>query len=256
MQNECRRFRDLLNRDPFEELSPEDRSDLDAHLTDCRDCAHERQALTDTLATMGSVEEAPVPRHFFVYEERRTGPWKAFRGLAPIWQGVLGAAAVAALILAVVTVARLNLRWEEGVFFASFGDEPRVRLTSAWRDELLTAAEERSRAADLEWLARIRRELERSRTEQGEQFQAMLASGLQGIENRVDLQVATGARRTEAETRLALSRFRKLVIGQRNRDLANLERRLESFSTRNRIESERTDLLMTAMFGPAEPRQP
>jgi hypothetical protein len=205
---------------------------------------------------MGSVEELPVPKHFFVYDERRSSPWQVFRRLSPVWQGVLGAATVAVLVLGVLTAARLNLRWEEGVLLASFGNEPKERLTTAWKDELLTAAETRSRAADLEWIARLRRELERSRDERSDQVQEMLASGLGNIEHRINVQAAAGARRVESDTRLALSRFRQFVNGQRKRDLARIERLLEGFATRNQIQSERTDLLMTAMFGPDDLAEP
>jgi len=256
MQESCRRCRDLLNREPFEELSPEERRDLDAHVTRCRDCAREQQALTETLEAMGSVEEIPAPRHFFVYEEHRSSPWRTFRRLSPVWQGALGAAAVAGLVLVALTAARLHLRWEEGVLLASFGDAPRERLAGAWEDELLTAAEARSRAADLEWMARTRRELARLREEQSVQMQALLASGLRDIEGRVDLQVAAGARRVESDTRLTLSRFRQLVNNQRKRDLANLGRQLDGFATRNQIQSDRTNILMTAMFGRDERAEP
>jgi hypothetical protein len=252
MQESCRRYRDLLNRDPFEELTPEERRDLDTHVTRCRDCAREQHSLTETLEAMGSVEEAPIPRHFFVYEERRSSPWRVFRRLSPVWQGALGAAVVAGLVLVALTATRLHLRWEAGVLLASFGDAPRERLASAWKDELLTTAEARSRAADLEWMARIRRELARSREEQSDQVKTLLASGLRDIEGRVDLQAAAGAHRAESDIRLALFRFRQLVSDQRQRDLANVGRQLDGFATRNQIQSERTDLLMTAMFGPAE----
>jgi len=252
MQESCRSCRDLLNRDPFEELTPEERRDLDAHVTLCRDCARERQALTETMEAMGSVEEVPPPKHFFVYEERRSSPWSSFRRLSPVWQGALAAAALAGLVLVALTAARLHLRWEEGVLLASFGDAPRERLARAWKHELLTVAQARSRAADLEWMDRLRRELARSREEQSGQMQVLLASGLREIEDRVDLQVATGTRRVESDTRLALSRFRQLVSQQRKRDLAILGRQLDGFATRNQIQSERTDLLMTAIFGPAE----
>ena len=58
MQESCRRYRDLLNRDPFEELTPEERRDLDTHVTRCRDCAREQHALTETLEAISMASDA------------------------------------------------------------------------------------------------------------------------------------------------------------------------------------------------------
>jgi hypothetical protein len=264
MQESCKRTRDLLSRDLFEELAPGDRRALEAHVSGCPDCAREREALVDTVDVLRSAEEREVPRHFFVFDEgldegldeRRPSPWRAFRRLSPAWQGGLAAAALGAVALLALTATRLSFHWEGGVLLASIGEAPRARLTATWKDEILTAAEERSRTADLAWASRLRGDLERSLDARDDRVEALLASALTEVEDRVDLTVAAGARRVESDTRIALARFRQLVNAQRQRDLTTFDRRLDGFATRNRIQSEQTELLMTAMFGPAEPSAP
>jgi predicted anti-sigma-YlaC factor YlaD len=66
MSDSCEAYRKLIPRDVLADLSGEEQHDLAQHLQECPGCRLERNQYENTLACLGSLEDAPVPRHFFV----------------------------------------------------------------------------------------------------------------------------------------------------------------------------------------------
>ena len=71
MNDECERCLRWIKDSIAGELSPGDRSRMEAHLASCPACAHESRLLERVTAHLCDLSEEPVPRHFLVYEDER-----------------------------------------------------------------------------------------------------------------------------------------------------------------------------------------
>ncbi len=66
---DCSNFRNLIPRALLSDLTREEQEALQAHLKDCAPCAQERELYLNTFSQLRSADDAPVPRHFFIYPD-------------------------------------------------------------------------------------------------------------------------------------------------------------------------------------------
>ena len=66
---DCSNFRNLIPRALLSDLTRVEQEALEAHLKDCAPCAQERELYLNTFSQLRSADDAPVPRHFFIYPD-------------------------------------------------------------------------------------------------------------------------------------------------------------------------------------------
>ncbi len=162
MKPECSEYKKAIAKSLAEDLAPGERQSFEEHLAACPDCRAERASYLRTLELMQSVEDKPVPRHFFVPAGNpRLNPRDLFRMLKPHWQ-VLAAAAACLFIIVSIGWATSLRRSEIDV--------------AALKKDILKSMEEKNRADRTAWLQEVRAEIERSRTDLTQEQQARLSA--------------------------------------------------------------------------------
>ena len=188
MASECKEYLEWITRSLSGDLSAQEQQRLDLHLAGCAPCREEQALYAHTLEMLKSVEDEPVPRHFFVYPpEPSASPWQVFRQLMPGWQ-VATAGALAVLVLfSVAAVSGVRFQSDRGAWSLSFGRavSPAGVDVAALKADILKTTEERNRANAMVWIRDLRAEL-LTRTDITQQQQMQLVEALSGIETRLD----------------------------------------------------------------------
>ena len=87
MKPECSEYQAKIGRFLLGDLTQKEQEALETHLVACPQCQSEQESYTRTLNLVQSVDNEPVPRHFFIQpEERALNLWELFRMLKPRWQ--------------------------------------------------------------------------------------------------------------------------------------------------------------------------
>ena len=65
MRSECDKYQKNIPGSLLGDLAEEEQRALEEHLITCSDCRSERESYIRTLDLMQSVDDEPVPHHFF-----------------------------------------------------------------------------------------------------------------------------------------------------------------------------------------------
>src|SRR5574342_70928 len=114
MNSACERYRDRLAAALTGDLDPRSTEELNRHCAECPVCADEQNLYVQALRKMRAAADVEVPRHFFQYPEEQQTPWQMFRRMHAAWQGGLGIALLALIVLAGSAVAKVQIRAENG----------------------------------------------------------------------------------------------------------------------------------------------
>lgn len=240
MKPECVEYQGKIARSLLGDLAADERQALEEHLTACPQCRSESESYARTLSLMQSLDEEPVPRHFFVQpEERSLSPWDLFRMLQPGWRAIT--AAVAGLFLLAGLGGVLG-------FTRSSVD------IAALKKDFLRAAEEQNRRTTESFLREVRAEITGSRTDLTLQQQTELAAAL----DRVDSRMTGRLKRTEDRVRedaqkMAVDVYRT-VSQQRAQDLNLINLRFDGIETKSALETRQTDAILDTLLQAAELR--
>jgi hypothetical protein len=250
MVSECRKYLEWIPRSLAGDLSAQEQQHLDLHLAGCAPCREEQVHYAQTLEMLKTMEDEPVPRHFFVYPpERKTSPWQIFRQLMPRWQ-IATAGALALLVLfSLAAVSGLRIQSDRGAWAVSFGRAGSLGGVdvAALKADILNTAEERNRANAMAWIRDLRAELI-SRTDLTQQQQMQLVEALSGIETRLNgrMNATLDATRTGAEK--ANSELYQAVSLQRDQDLNRLNARLDNLAEANQTKFRQTDEILETLL--------
>lgn len=262
MSDSCEAYRRLIPREALADLSAEQQRDLARHLQECPACRLEKEQYQNTVACLGSLEDQPVPRHFFVYpQERRLNPWQLFRHMSLAWQATAAVSLVACLVLLTSAAGRLQVRVSGGVLYAGFGSLPPATPapappldTVALEARIQRAVEERTQADDRRWAETLRAEMNRSLTDLTQQQRTVLEVALANLESRMGSQVATAVQAVKDDTSLSQQRLYQVVSLERERDLNQLSQRMNQLAVDGERKNSQTDAILETLLQVAELR--
>jgi hypothetical protein len=238
------------------DLSPAEEQALNAHLAECAACVSEQRLYLDTLSEVRGLSDSPVPKHFFVYPEEHGFSVREFiRGLAPRWKLASSLAVVTLVLFAGLLAARVQFRFERGVYSFSFGRALPVPVPAkdstaeiqTLRVELMGLLEARSRAERAEWMNALHREIRASKhydDRQQQQWNAALAN----LETRLNERMQENAVTLTAGIDQSTSAVFRALQRQRQQDLAMTRTRLEHLATRGELKEQETDEILSTLL--------
>jgi len=257
MTSECSKYEQHIPRSFVGDLSPGEQQALDRHLAACTGCRAEQERYAETMRLLGTADDVPVPRHFFVYpQERSANPWQLFRQLTPRWQAAAAVFAALLVLLSVPAISGITVRADRGAWTLSFGpraDAPGIDV-AALKAEILQAAEERNREAAISWIQNLRAEIAGSRNELTQQQQIQLMATLTTLESRLTSRIATAAEDVKASSQKSDADLYKAVSLQRSQDLHDLNARVDAVAESADSHARETDAILETLLQVAELR--
>jgi anti-sigma factor RsiW len=238
MQPECDDYRKKIAKSILGDLSEAETRALEQHLASCPQCQSEKESYARTLGMIQSIDDEPVPRHFFIQPEEQTvNPWALFRLLKPRWQAIT--AAFAGLFL---------LAGIGGILGYSRG---RIDVAGLKKD-FLQAAEEQSRRTTITYMQEVRAEIARSRTDLTQQQRAELTAALDRIDSRMNGRINQAENRVRNDALNMAANVYQAVSQQRAQDLNLINLRFDGIETKSAIETRQTDAILTTLLQVAE----
>ena len=259
MTIDCSNFSNLIPRALLSDLTREEQEALQAHLKDCAPCAQERELYLNTLGQLRSADDAPVPRHFFIYpDESRPTLRQLFGQLSLAWKGSLAAAFLVGL--SVLAFTSMEIRSEPGGMVFRIGNAPEPVAVGpapsidleALKSELTRLLENRSRNDKLEILQTLRAEMARSESAMTRKQRLVLETALSRLESRVNNRIVDAAASLESANQRSLGDMYRTLETQRVQDLSSVNDRLNRITVNGEIKSNQTDAILETLLQVAE----
>jgi hypothetical protein len=251
MKSQCSEYQIQIPKLILGELTAEEEKALKEHLETCSRCRSEQEGYAQTIQMLQSVDDEPVPRHFFVYQEAgKPNPWQLFRQMKSFWQTAFAAMAGVILIIGIAAVLQIRVRTDRNGWTVAFG---RGNIdAAAIREDILKITEERNRAAAQAWMQKIKAEIERSRTDLTHQQKEELASAFTQLNSRLSNRILQETDNVRIDTGALISDMYKIVSQQRARDLALINTRFENTKELGVIKEQQTDAILDTLLQVAE----
>jgi hypothetical protein len=238
MRPECSDNQKNIAKSLLGDLKAEEYQALEAHLATCSQCRSEQESFARTLSLLKSVDEEPVPRHFFVHpEEKDLTPWQSFRLMRLRWQAMT--AALAGLFLLVSGGWLMSLTRSE------------IDVAALKRD-LLKTVEQKNQEARTLWIEQVRAEIEHSNQNLTQQQKADLRAALARLDSRITGRLSASEGRVREDAQTLAAGLYKTVAQQRAQDLKLINLRFNSIETRNDLETRETDAILGTLLQAAE----
>jgi hypothetical protein len=198
-----------------------------------------------------SVDDEPVPRHFFVYEEdRKPNPWQLFRQMKPFWQTATVAIAGLICLIGIAAVTQVQVRTDRDGWTVAFGRgsmDP-----AAIKEEIIKITEERNRAAAQTWIQQIRAEIEHSHTDLTRLQKEELTAAFTQLNSRLSNRILQETDTVRIDTGAYISNIYRTVSQQRARDLALINARFENTKELGTIKEQQTNEILDTLLQVAE----
>ena len=258
---DCSNFRNLIPRALLSDLTRVEQEALEAHLKDCAPCAQERELYLNTFSQLRSADDAPVPRHFFIYpDESRPTLRQLFGQLSLAWKGSLAAAFLALAGLSALAFTSMEIRSEPGGMVFRIGNAPEPVAVGpapsidleALKSELTRLLENRSRNDKLEILQTLRAEMARSESAMTRKQRLVLETALSRLESRVNNRIVDAAASLESANQRSLGDMYRTLETQRVQDLSSVNDRLNRITVNGEIKSNQTDAILETLLQVAE----
>jgi hypothetical protein len=235
------------------DLNSTERRELEEHLTSCPQCHSERARYAETLDKLKLVEEEPVPRHFFVHPmDERIGIREFFMRLRPTSQILTLTIGVAILLLGIAALSQLKVQVNRGGFSLNFGSNGVDAATL--KEEILQAADARSRESKVALIQEIRTEIAQSSSDLSRQQRAELEAVLSDLNARFNGRIAQTEKSLKADSRKTIADLYQAVSRQQIRDLDIIDLRFETAEFSNAIKERQTDEILKTLLQDAELR--
>jgi hypothetical protein len=238
MKPECSEYQRNIAKSLLGDLTAEESQRLEAHLATCSQCRSEHESYAQTLGLLKSVDEEPVPRHFFIHPaEKELTPWQSFRLMKLHWQAIT--TSLAGLLLLITGGWVMSLTHKD-------------LDVAALKQDLLKTVEQRNQAARTLWIEQVRAEIERSNQALTQQQKADLKAALVRMDSRIAGRMSAAEDRSRQDAQALASGIYKTVAQQRAQDLKLINLRFSSIETRNAIENRQTDEILGTLLQAAE----
>ncbi len=261
MKQACQEYEDRIAAALMGELPPREHRGLEKHLVDCEGCRSEHQAMQATLTQLGSLEEVPVPHHFFVEPpQERVGFLQLLNHLSRGAKAFLAASVALLLVVAVSTLGGAQFRAGMGGFEIAFGgsqlpptgaqldDEKANRLAS----EILSAVDQKLGARDQALVAAWRRDVNAL----GSQLSPYQQTVIRDLMGQQEQRLASEWGRQTGELENGLSNLVVSSYGQLQSryetNLQELDRILRDFQERGDYQDRQVQYLSDAVLRIAE----
>ena len=245
MTPECKEQQEKIARSLIGDLTKEERRSLEDHLSTCAICRSEKESYAGTLDLLQSLQDEPVPRHFFIHaEEPESNPWRLYRRMKPRWQWITAAAAVLFLLVGMAAVSRFQFRIDAGGgWTVDFGNDARV---AALEEEISKLSNERNRYATTAQLLETRSGFESILADMSRQ-QQLLLTALELQDSKQTGQLLSAEARWRKDTGELLTALYQNVSGFRAQDLENIGSRFNSLEMTQAAQARQTDAILTAL---------
>jgi len=245
----------------IEDLSPEKRQALEAHLVECPACAAEQSLMLDALEQLRLKSDVAVPRHFFVSEPPvRLSPWSVFQQMSLGWRTAAALVVLALGTLSVMAIAGLHVRAEGRSITLIFGKPIEasrdmahgVANVESLKTDIVQELEEKSRQEHLLWVREMKTELARSGQKWNRQQQKSLESALAGLEARVDDRMISRELSLQANWKQSLVDLYGTIQIQRRRDLQATKNGIDRVATQGEARNNETEAILATLLQAAE----
>jgi hypothetical protein len=246
MSDRCSYFRTLIKDELAGELTRELQSELQEHLDTCEDCAREKMELSQVFQSLGSLEDAPVPGHFFVYEKPKMSFWELLRNLAP---GARWAtASLAALVVCMFGFVILNVQFEyrEGSLLVSFGDAGNGYSEHVLEERIAKAVDD-ARAEDRLLISRFLEGQTQLINSGFRNLDRKIDTGLVQLEERVENTVESSNRKLKTQVDRNILQFGEQLTAQQQTDLMKINNRLDQIVLEGRRRDTRNQTVLTTL---------
>jgi hypothetical protein len=251
MKSQCGEYQKQIPKFVLGELTAEEEKTLKEHLETCSQCQSEQESYSQTIQMLQSVDDEPVPRHFFVYKEtRKPNPWQLFRQMKPFWQTTSAAIACLMFLVCIAAVSQVQVRADHSGWTVAFG---RGSIeAAAIKEDILKITEERNRAAAQTWMQQIRKEIEHSRTDLTRQQKEELTSAVAHLNFQLSGRILQETENVKVDTGALISDMYKTVTQQRAWDLARINTRFENTKELGTIKERQTNEILDTLLQVAE----
>jgi hypothetical protein len=251
MRSECDKFRKNIPGSLLGDLAEEELQALEAHVAGCSDCHAEREDYIRTLDLMQSVDDEPVPHHFFIRpQEEVRNPWQLFGQMKPVWKASVAAAAVLFLLVGIAAISRLQIRSDSNGWAVSFNSN--IIDVAALKEDILETAEERNRQVTAAQTQRVRDELKSSFSDLSENQQKEFMAALAQLDSRFAGRLDTTEAGMKEDTQKWVSEIYQTLTQQRAQDLEVINLRFDSFEMNNAIKDRQTNAVLDTLVQVAE----
>jgi hypothetical protein len=251
MKSLCSEYQKQIQKLALGELAVEEEKALKKHLETCSQCRSEQESYTQTIQMLQSVDDEPVPHHFFVYEEdRKPNPWRLFRQMKPLWQTATVAIAGLFFLIGIAAISQVQIRADRDGWTVAFS---RGKMdAAAIKEEILKITAERNRAAAQAWMQQIRTEIENSRTDLTRQQREELTAAFARLNSRLSDRILQETDNVRIDTGALVSDMYKTVSQQRARDLALINNRFENTKELGAFKERQTNEILDTLLQVAE----
>ncbi len=251
MRSECEKFQKNIPGSLLGDLTEEELQTLKEHLATCSDCRLERENCTRTLDLIQSVDDEPVPHHFFIHpQEEIRNPWRLYNQMKPLWRAAVAAAAAVLLLVGAAAVSRLQIRSNSDGWAVSFSRSD-IDI-AALKEDILKTADERNRQTTSARTQEMRDELERLFSDLTQKQQAEVMAAIARMDSRFAGRLDTVEARTKDDRQKLASEIYRTVDQQRAQDLEVINLRFESFEMNSAIKDRQTNAALDTLIHVAE----
>jgi hypothetical protein len=245
MTPECKEQQEKIARSLIGDLTEAERRSLEDHLRTCAICRSEKESYAGTLDLLQSLQDEPVPRHFFIHpDEPESNPWRLYRRMKPRWQWITAAAAVLFLLVGMAAVSRFQFRSYAGGWTVDFGNDSRI---AALEEQISKLSNERNRYATTAQLLEMRSGFESILADMSRQ-QQLLLTALELQDSKQTGQLISAEARWRKDAGELLTALYQNVTGYRAQDLENIGSRFNSLEMTQAVQARQTNAILTALM--------
>jgi hypothetical protein len=253
MKSQCTEYQKRIWGLFFGDLNSTERRELEEHLTSCPQCHSERARYAETLDKLKLVEEEPVPGHFFVHPmDERLSIREFFMRLRPTSQILTLTTGAVILLLGIAALSQLKVQVNRGGFSLNFGSNGVDAV--ALKQEIIQAADAKSRESKAALIQEIRTEIAQSRSDLSRQQRAELRAVLLDLNARLNGRIAQTEKNLKEDSRKIIADLYQAVSRQQVRNLDIINLRFESAEFSNAIKERQTDEILNTLLQDAELR--
>jgi hypothetical protein len=253
MMSQCSEYQNKIARSLLGDLNAAEQRELEQHLATCPHCRSEQAEYAEILGELKLAGDEPIPRHFFVHPlEEDVSFWKLFLHMKPRRQFLALTTAVLFLFLGIAALSRLQVQVDRSGFRLNFGANSID--VAALKNEILEAAEARSREGRAALIQEMRSEIARSGSDLSRKQHVELVKALMAADARFDRRLAQSEDNLRNDSQKMIAGLYQTVSQQRARDLDLINLRFASAQADDALKTQQTDEILDTLLQEAELR--